>query len=129
MWDVPVKDVQASNPGTAAVTRTLSTPVGIRTQALCTVILDATTGTNDNMISCYLSDLSVADTAAGLAGAPSIEGFFAGYTFGEIAQGGFAQVMTNTSSQVRSRVQLSPSAGANLYIFTNGWRDTRGKDA
>lgn len=116
-WDIPVADVSASNPGTAAVTRTLSTPLGVRCEALITVGYDAPTPATDNPAAILISDLSVADSAPSIAAATivafqNVANFFAP-----------ARVMTNTSSQVRSRLQISAAATV-LRILTNGWCDT-----
>lgn len=122
-WLVPVQDLNTTNPGTSAVTRTLSVPTGRRFKANLSVLgygLDAA----GNPQSVYISDLSVTDSAGsttvfslsvytGLAGATQM--------------GGLVDVYTNTSAQVRSRVQVS-TANTGLLINTNGYTDRRGKD-
>lgn len=123
-WSVPLNDVAATNPGTAAVTRTLTVPTGIRVFAVGSVIGNGGTAA-DSPISCYLSDLSTTDVAAnGSTGAAQAAvynysvGGFGGSTHG---------VFTNTSGQIRSRVQVS-TANTILYINTTGWIDRRGRD-
>lgn len=119
MLDVPVSDVSAANPGTAAVTRTLANiPLGIRVQAYVSAGFTASVST-DNPGQIYLSDLSVADTAA--SGVPNFMAYQS-----PTAGAGMVYVFTNTSSQIRSRVAVS-TAGTTLTIVSFGWIDTRGR--
>jgi hypothetical protein len=123
-WDVPVADVSALNPGTAAVTRTLSTPLGVRVEAI-TWVAFAANATTDNPAAILLSDLAVSDQA------PSINlSSFMCYSSTVVIgnTGGVTRVFTNTSSQIRSRLQIS-GANTTLVITTFGWVDRRGKDA
>lgn len=124
-WDATVVDVNASNgtnPGTAAVTRVLTTPLGVRCQALLQVGFSATTPATDNPAGVLISDLSVSNQAPSVGNATilcysQVNNFFAP-----------AKVFTDTSSQVRSRLQIS-TAGTVLSINTTGWEDTRGRFA
>lgn len=115
-------DVNSSNPGTAAVTRTLTVPVGIRVNAF---LLVSATGTAaaDHPGGVRISDLSTADVAAS-----SVNGNFVvfGTTAGTLVGGASIYCMTNTSGQVRSRIQIS-TAGTTLVMMTAGWIDTRGR--
>jgi hypothetical protein len=123
-WDVPVADVSALNPGTAAVTRTLSTPLGVRVEAI-TWVAFAANATTDNPAAILLSDLAVSDQA------PSINlSSFMCYSSTVVIgnTGGVTRVFTNTSSQIRSRLQIS-GTNTTLVITTFGWVDRRGKDA
>lgn len=122
-WDVPVRDVNASNPGIAAVTRTLSTPNLIVCKAMMWVGSSATASADDSA-AIYISSLNVADTAASVSCAS-----FYSFDSANITYQGGAQVVcwTNTSSQVRSRLQISGVSTA-LYIVTLGWVDQRGKN-
>jgi hypothetical protein len=125
MWSTPVLDVNSTNPGTNAVTRTLTVPTGIRVKALMSAIGYGTSNAayTNNV---YISDLSVADTAASAtAGAWSFTAYWT--PAGEFAIGSPVSAMTNTSAQVRSRIQYS-AAGTTLFILTNGWEDSRGRD-
>jgi hypothetical protein len=124
-WDVvtPV-DVNALNPGTAAVTRTLSTPLGVRVEAITWVAFAANV-VGDNPGAILLSDLAVADQA------PTVNlGSFMCYSSTVVIgnTGGLVRVFTNTSSQIRSRLQIS-GTNTTLIITTFGWVDRRGKDA
>jgi hypothetical protein len=124
MWKSPVNDVAAGNPGTAAVTRTLTVPVGIRVSAKIQV--NATGATQPALPGAiYISDLSLTDVAASpTAGAGVV--VFASSAISDLQLGTTIDVMTNTSAQVRSRIQIS-AAGTTLQINTIGWIDTRGR--
>jgi hypothetical protein len=123
-WLVPVLDVNSTNPGTSAVTRTLTLPVGIRINAMLSSVALGSGASADNPAAVFISDLSITDSTPSTT-FNSIFSFtgFAGAT----QTGGFVQCYTNSGAQVRSRVQIS-TAGTVLYITTHGWKDTRGKD-
>lgn len=123
LWNAPQDDISALNPGTSAVTRTLSTPTGVRTLALVSVGFDAA-ATGDNPAAIYLSDLSQADTAASVTASTYVNFSATAHIANTI---GRAEIWTNTSSQIRSRIQTS-TANTRLRIQTHGWRDLRGKD-
>jgi hypothetical protein len=122
----PVRDVAATNPGTSAVTRTMSVPLGIKVRAELAVLIIGNPANTASPGSVLLSDLNTTDVA------PSgTNGFTSWASVGVAAGGGLGSVLfvtTNTSGQVRSRVENS-TAGTEIYIFTLGWIDTRGKDA
>lgn len=124
----PVLDIDVSNPGTTAVTRTLaSIPTGIRVGAIFNAIAADTTNANNALA--YFSDLSVADLSASTTVAPlaSSSSASAGLASATTAGGAMKhEVMTNTSAQIRSRVQY-PGATTLLKMATLGWRDTRGR--
>jgi hypothetical protein len=119
-WANPIKNVDAANPGTSAVTRSLSVPPGLRVKALITVGLFA--GTVQPVA--RISDLSLPDNA------PSdVSTTPAGGSGGELAAltaslwvFGQAEVWTDTSSQVRSRLSAS-AATTRLVLFTRGWME------
>jgi hypothetical protein len=127
IWDVPVNDVNATAPGTAAVTRTLSTPLGVSVEALVVAGGSTTNAGTDSPAAIYLSDLGATDSAAnattGIASAVIFDNETTGFALHVPVR-----VRTNTSSQIRSRLQLS-AAGTVLYIDTTGWIDFRGRDA
>lgn len=123
MWKAPVLDITATNPGTSAVTRTLaSIPTGFRFLALLTVGFGAATPASDNPAGVYVSDLSLTDTAPTVVGPVTILDYSVSSNFFAPAE-----VVTNTSAQVRSRIQVS-GAGTTLYLISNGWVDTRGRN-
>jgi hypothetical protein len=124
MWKSPVSDVTAANPGTSAVTRTLSLPTGIRVNAIVQVNVTGTTQPNLPG-AVYLSDLSLTDVSASSNTAASIL-VYASSAISDMYAGLICQVFTNTSAQIRSRLQIS-GAGTTLQINTAGWVDTRGR--
>ena len=114
----PVLDVDITNPGTSAVTRTLaSVPTGIVVEAVMNVYIERST----NAFILYLSPLTATDSAASATTGMITLG-------AAVASGSAGQVRlhTNTSAQIRSRFSLS-GAGDALRIATRGWFDTRGR--
>lgn len=127
VWDVPVLDVNgAANPGTSAVTRTLTVPTGVRVRANMSVYVEATTSAAAPG-GIFISDLSQTDTAASgtVWSIYSLVTYSASVT--DAILGANVQCMTNTSGQVRSRLQVS-TANTILNISTNGWTDFRGRN-
>lgn len=124
IWDLPTADINAANPGTAAVTRTINTPPGVRVEGIFMVGFSAAVAA-DNPAAILLTDLALADTSPGVQYA----GFYC-YASGTLINnaGGQVRVFTNTSSQIRSRIQIS-AAGTSLFITTFGWIDRRGRDS
>lgn len=124
MWKASVEDVNATNPGTSAVTRTLTVPTGIRVNALIAIYSDGLIS-SDHAGGILFSDLSLLDNAPSGAGI-SLSHFTGAAT--QTVAGTQVRVWTNTSAQVRSRIQVS---GTNTIIKANtfGWVDRRGKDA
>lgn len=119
----PVTDVNQNNPGTAAVTRTLSMiPTGESVIAILQLVVLST----DVTVNCsaYLSDLALADVAPGLITDTANATPAAG---GVSSAGTRILVRTNASAQIRSRLSNSTSSIA-LLINTLGWIDRRGKD-
>jgi len=125
MRGTPIISVNANNPGTAAVTRTLHIPVGIRLEAIVDITGYSAAG-DGSPAAMYLSDLSCADVAAGAtAGAVSANAYST--ATGAVQVGGVVNVLTNTSAQIRSRIQTS-TAATTIFIGTLGWIDRRGRD-
>ena len=118
-----VLDISAANPGTAAVTRTLSVPVGLRVFAEIAVNYR----TDGQEAGVYISDLSVDDQAPSTTAAPLLStGAVSAAATVLISNAGPLIVATNTSAQVRSRASIS-SAAMTLYVATLGWVDMRGR--
>lgn len=116
-------DINATNPGTSAVTRTLTVPIGIRVAARVRGII------NNNItgiIYGLITDLSIPDSLPSVANTDIIyeSNGAIGFRTGDILK----DVFTNTSGQVRSRVQFSDAATV-IGIQTLGWTDTRGRFA
>jgi hypothetical protein len=126
-WETPVLDVNVTNPGTSAVSRTLTVPSGVRVRARFNFL--ASDLGNANQVNAYFSDLQTADLAASVTAAPLA--MTAGTANNTDAGMGTAEVMTNTSAQVRSRLNSAPGVAATLTLrmATLGWYDSRGRDA
>jgi hypothetical protein len=118
-WDVPVTDVNATNPGTAAVTRALTVPSGVPVLPIVNWMVNNVTTAS---IALLVSDLAHTDTV------PTA-------TLCTLACGGAAAnsrstalvdcIKTNTARQVRTR--LSASGASDVLVgVTIGWRDPRG---
>jgi hypothetical protein len=113
-WSTVVRDVNATNPGSSAVTRTLTVPTGVKVEARGTVLLSSA----DYVL---ISDLAANDEA--------VSSNVCTYANGASSPGaGYFSCMTNTSAQVRSRLNTG-AGGTVLNIITEGWIDRRGRDA
>lgn len=123
-WAAPVADVSVANPGTSAVTRTLTVPTGIRVEAVLSVGGGGLSATTESPQGVLISDLAVPDAAPNSANFT----FYADIGSAVIFVLGVSQVrcFTNTSGQVRSRLQRS-ATNTTLFINTYGWIDTRGR--
>ena len=117
LWDALVADVSSTNPGTAAVTRTLTVPTGIQVLAHIGVQSD-TNGITDGRAS--ISSLDKADEVGYNAG------LYNGISTAQMIIPQAMIVRTNTSAQIRSRNGGS-GASSILNISTFGWIDTRGR--
>jgi hypothetical protein len=117
----PALDVDATNPGSAAVLRTLTVPLGVRVNALMNVSDQSVTASHVT----YISSPDVNDLAASLTVSPLGS---AGVTWVSSSTSGAVQVrcMTNLSSQVRTRLSASGASDV-LKIATLGWSDYRGR--
>lgn len=118
-----VQDVNAVNPGTLAVTRTLSVPTGINVVSQFNAVVQNGGTLN---VHAYFSDLAVTDAAPPVDGgaAPGLSLF--GVATGKFLGASRNAIRTNTSAQIRSR--LSESNGNTVLIInTLGWIDTRGR--
>ena len=117
MIGTPLLDINATNPGTSAVTRTLTVPDGVSVRALLTVLI----GAHATNSAAYISDLSMTDVAVTLANGNVVQPA-AGYNYASAP----VTVKTSTNRTVRSRVSAS-DASTLLYLITNGWIDDRGR--
>lgn len=116
-----VLDIDVTNPGTSAVTRTLaSVPDGIRVKALFNAFM-TNTGAVERM---YISELAASDQAPSGTAAPlrNLTMHVAGF-----AVSSQLEIMTNTSGQIRTRHESS-DANTVFRIATLGWTDYRGKN-
>jgi hypothetical protein len=119
----PVQDINANNPGTSAVSRTLSVPTGINVLAELAVELISNNGANTYAL---FLDLAIADTAPTTGKAQMVSGPNTGG--GALRTAGTLRVRTNTSAQIRSRLSSS-DANTGIQASTLGWWDVRGRDA
>lgn len=115
--DTSVKDTDVTNPGTSAVTRTLTVPTGVQVAALVTAIVYDSAQYN----AVYVSSLDEVDQTCSYPNATESAACVA-------AVEGVAnlEVVTNTSGQIRTRLEASAATSA-LKIRTRGWIDSRGK--
>lgn len=121
MWGTPVADASATNPGSAAVTRTLTVPTGIQVYAIVGhTLIDTGSGVTQTAI---LTSLAQADVAPTLS---MWDVLTVSVGSVDIVNTVEREILTNTSGQIRSR--MSGSAASNEEdIFTFGWRDSRGR--
>ena len=124
-WVAPVADINASNPGTAAVTRTLTVPLGLNVMANVQFAV-VNTGSAGGAWA-YLSDLATNDVAPTGGGVSDLS-YASNVNGGVIGSYGRVSVRTNTSKQVRSRVSYS-DGNVSVTINTLGWTDSRGRNA
>lgn len=120
-WLASVLDVDVATPGTAAVTRTLTVPTGVKVIARVNFTVISGGGASQT----HFSDLSVNDEAPSLTAAPLADmasDLTAGATVN--TSHGPIHVLTNTSAQIRTRGVANFS---NFRIATLGWFDRRGK--
>lgn len=127
-WDTTVFDVGANNPGTAAVTRTLTVPTGVEVEA----IFNGGVENAGSAVSggAYFSSLFVSDQGPSATTAPlwSSGGLYSNAAGGVRNTYTQNRVLTNTSAQIRTRLSAS-DASITLYMATLGWVDSRGRNA
>lgn len=117
-WDVPVSDWATTNPGTSAVTRTLTVPTGVVVFAWFSNTESNTTN-NRNVLWTALDQTDTAPTNSlysmriNCAAAYAVSSEF--------------YVKTNTSAQIRYRTDASGAADVTSGS-THGWVDRRGRD-
>lgn len=120
LWSVPVLDVSATNPGTSAVSRTLSVPTGVKVEAIINSEVLSTTVNP----AWYLSSLDASDQAPSSTVSPLAT---QGTLTTNVRQYMHMRILTNTSAQIRSRLDAS-DGNVVLYIASLGWIDRRGRD-
>ncbi len=116
--DTSVKDVDVTNPGTSAVTRTLTVPTGIQVCAIFAAVSWDSTGDTVH----YVSSLDAADEV------PSYANCIESAPSDKTGEGvSLNRIWTNTSARIRTRLSFSAATTA-FKIRTRGWIDTRGKN-
>ena len=119
-WSTGAQDVSTTVNSSAAVSKTISTPLGVNVIAFGNIFWNPVTASGAFLI----SDLDAADEA--VADAPNFPTGSILVTAGNYV-GGYWQCKTNTSSQIRTRAS---NANANaVKITTDGWYDYRGRNA
>lgn len=117
-WDTVIMDVKSINAGTSAVTRTLSTPLGIQTRPIAQIgYYDASVG---QLVETMVTNPDETDTAPAADLWTNMLGGTAG-----VASSSQINVLTNTSSQIRTRQRTTSSTGT-LWIMTKGFVHPRG---
>jgi hypothetical protein len=118
IWDVPAGDfLNIVNPGTAAILRTLSVPLGITSTAIFHYRTAVTTAAS--AVATICTDPAQTDTAPDFNNSQQI-----GNT--SISPFTNIRIRTNASSQIRVRLNFS-DANTGFTLVTDGWVDTRGK--
>lgn len=121
LWSAAILDVNSTNPGTSAVTSTLTVPTGVNVLAILNQTL--TTGAGGASAG-LLSSLDAADAAASTSALPLANIYAAASS----VAANRIEIRTNTSAQIRRR--LSFSDGSVIHrIATLGWIDRRGRDS
>ncbi len=123
LWLTPVRDVNATNQGTSAVTLACaSVPPGVVVDIRFVAVWNVGVGGTG----IYLSPLAVTDQALSASDVPGIS--IAGYSAGSLPYCGTFQIRSNTSQQFRARAD-GWGASETLVCSTTGWIDRRGRDA
>jgi len=119
LWDVPVSDYDAPNPGTAEVLRTLTVPTGVAVWAKHVFYH------NDGSPVAVGNGLVTSPDQANTAPSGTIHHTQVDVDFETATVE--AVTRTNTSGQIRTRLDAS-DAGVLLRGTTLGWIDRRGRD-
>jgi hypothetical protein len=120
-----ILDINANNPGSSAVTRTLTVPLGVKVYwfgvaAVRTV--DLSTQSSGYFSSLDQGDEIPSDTSATIAQFTSMRSA----TGLNTELGMQMTIRTNTSAQIRSRV-TNGDTDVTVYMTTFGWIDNRGR--
>ena len=121
LWSTSVLDVNTTNPGTSAVSSSLTVPSGVKVYAKIRRIIVTGAG---GAVSDLVSSIDQADAAPSLSAAP-------GATLYVPASSNGAELLlirTDTSRQVRSRLSFSDGSTISRMV-TTGWIDRRERDA
>jgi len=122
-----ILSITAANPGTSAVTRTLNVPTGVVVWAKFNYLtINASNAVNAAVL---FTPLDVNDQVAATvppSGALASTTIASNQSGNTSRPGGELTVRTNTSAQIRSRLEGS-DANVTLYMSTLGWTDPRGR--
>ena len=121
---LPVLEVSSTNPGTSAVTPSLTStiPAGIQVNALISASLEDLSP--DTIVYCLVTSTDQTDTAPGV----SVYTLRIQNNSGTVpvSTAGQLSIRTNTSQQIRYRLGLSNS-DIHINLVVRGWIDYRGK--
>jgi len=123
MFSTPFNATSAVNPGTSAVTVTVSVPLGIVVEALLDVTLVA--GTSGNTV-LYLSPIAVTDQAPAAITTPIGQLIGPGAAGATSMAAGQLRVLADASQHIRYRLSASGAADR-VTIDTAGYYDRRGR--
>jgi hypothetical protein len=112
-----------TNPGTAAVTRTISVPTGKKVFPI--IHCDSTNVTTNFFVMITALDQTDSTPSGSLYTYRCTNADGGSFVYGSAD---VTEIWTNTSAQIRSR-QSSSGASDTFRVSTFGWRDLRGKDA
>ena len=114
IWDVAVSEYTSLDPGTAAVLRAMTVPLGVEVKVLHTVEIVDSTPTAPTF--CLITHPDQTDTTPSASAS----------TFNNRSNTEQSQVksefLTNTSQQIRTRISFS-AADVSLIGFTEGWEE------
>jgi hypothetical protein len=116
-WDQPTLDLNNQAISAAAITSTVSVPLGVKVRAIFTVFAPSWAAGD----ALYISDPDTTDMAADTTTAPLSLLSYGGNN----THGSQATQMTNASAQFRIR----SNGSNNLYLSIWGWVDPRGRNA
>lgn len=119
LWDAAVVSFDAVNPGTAAVLRTVETPLGVKTLAKISCGVGGFTTSNLHAV---FSSPDVSDQAPSSGGTAALTGFnsIGAATSSNAWMIAEQDIRTNTSSQIRTRLSASAAADR-IGGITRGW--------
>jgi len=122
LWESPVLDINVTNPGSSAITRTVSVPIDVICKARLNVLSESGGGEYAEV---YFSSLDCLDMDASGSAAPLA-------SIGQSVAAGDnvcqVQVWTDTSAQFRTR-HKGTGSGTYFVAATYGWHDMRGRNA
>lgn len=118
---IGVQDINVANPGTSANTRVLSVPLGVKVLAHIrpSVQVNAAAAATSSLL---LTTFDQSDVVPGTSNATLTTTKQAANNFTACGM----RIMTATDGSIRSRLSAS-DANTALFIYTDGWTDTRGR--
>ncbi|KKK85187.1 hypothetical protein LCGC14_2775800, partial [marine sediment metagenome] len=125
LWDAPVAEYAAVNPGISAVTVALTVPTGVQVRAIHAQAWDDDSPAGAGDVYILVTSLDQDDTA------PSATIFSWALLDGggaALASSGHFVTRTDTSGQIRYRSTKS-DAGIKISGTTQGWMDRRGRNS